>query len=235
MLDKLLQDVSRLKDPDKARSLSRFFKTGEGEYGQGDIFYGLTVPQSRVIAHTYKDLLLQDIKKLLSSKVHEERLIALLILVGKFRKADAEEKKEIFNFYLSNTHAVNNWDLVDLTAPKIVGEFLRDKNKSILVKLAHSKNLWERRIAILATFQFICLDKNFKDTFKIAELLLDDRHDLIQKAVGWMLREAGKRVSEKEERQFLDKHYKKMGRTALRYSIERFEKDLRLKYLHKEV
>lgn len=234
MLDKLLQDVSRLKDPNKADNLARFFKTGEGEYGHGDIFYGLSVPQSRIIANTYKDIPLLDIKKLLSSKVHEERLIALLILVDKFKR-NLDQRDEIYHFYLSHTQYINNWDLVDVTAPKIVGEYLRGKDKSILLKLAHSKNLWERRIAIISTFQFISLDKDFKNTFKIAELLLEDRHDLIQKAVGWMLREAGKRVSEKEERNFLDVHYKEMGRTALRYAIERFDKDLRLKYLHGEI
>lgn len=235
MLDTLLQELHKQKDPEKAISLSRFFKTGKGGYGEGDIFLGITVPQSRKIVGKYKDLPIQDIEKLLLSKIHEERLIALLILVHKYQKGDEEEKKDVYEFYIANTKHINNWDLVDLTAPKIVGDYLRDKDRSILYKLCRSTNLWERRIAILATFQFICLDKDYKTTFKTAEQLLLDKHDLIQKAVGWMLREVGKRISEKKEREFLDKHYKTMGRTALRYAIERFAPRIRLQYLHGEI
>ncbi len=235
MLDNLLVEVLSFKNSKKAVNLSRFFKTGKGEYGEGDLFYGLTVPESRKIALKYNDLLLSDVKKLLTSRVHEERLIGLLILVSKYKKGDETMKKKIFDFYISNTKGINNWDLVDLTAPKIVGDYLLDKDKSILEKLARSENLWERRIAIIATFQFICLDRNYDATFKIANQLLSDKHDLIQKAVGWMLREVGKRISEERERVFLDAHYKNMGRTALRYAIERFPDELRLKYMKGDI
>ena len=235
MLNELRADLEKLKNPKKAKVLKRFFKTGPGEYGEGDIFLGISVPQLRKIAIQYENLPFSDITKLLKSKIHEERLIALLMLVHNFHEGDEKKKKEIFEFYLKSTKYVNNWDLVDLSAPKIVGEYLMDPpmadDKKILYKLAKSNNLWERRIAIIATYQFIWKAKKYKDTFKIEEILLEDKHDLIQKAVGWMLREVGKRISQDIEEQFLKKHYHKMSRTTLRYAIERFPENLKYKYL----
>lgn len=232
MLDNLHKEVLSLKNSDKAAFLQRFFKTKKGEYGYGDIFYGLTVPQSRKIAMQFNSVSLSDVGKLLASKIHEERLIALLILTNKFTNATDFEKKEIYDFYLKNTKYINNWDLVDTSAYKIVGAYLVGKSdRSILEKLAISNDMWERRIAIISTFQFILKENSYKDTFKIAEILISDKNDLIQKAVGWMLREVGNRSDEKAEYEFLDKHYKSMGRTALRYAIERFPEKSRLQYL----
>jgi len=229
MLSDLVADLQKLENPQKAKILSRFFKTGKGEYGEGDIFLGITVPQTRSIAKKYTNLNLKDLEKLLSSKIHEHRLIALLILIENYRKDSIEHKNSIFNFYLKNTKFINNWDLVDLSAPNIVGNFLLDKDKSILYNLAKSSNLWEKRIAIISTFAFIRLYK-FKHTLKISEVLMNDNHDLIHKAVGWMLREVGKRNKEVEEK-FLNQHYMKMPRTMLRYAIEKFDNNKRKKYL----
>ena len=229
MLSDLVADLQKLENSQKAKILSRFFKTGKGEYGEGDIFLGITVPQTRSIAKKYTNLNLKDLEKLLSSKIHEHRLIALLILIENYRKDSIEHKNSIFNFYLKNTKFINNWDLVDLSAPNIVGNFLLDKDKSILYNLAKSSNLWEKRIAIISTFAFIRLYK-FKHTLKISEVLMNDNHDLIHKAVGWMLREVGKRNKEVEEK-FLNQHYMKMPRTMLRYAIEKFDNNKRKKYL----
>ena len=231
MLSDLVADLQKLENPQKAKILSRFFKTGKGEYGEGDIFLGITVPQTRSIAKKYTNLNLKDLEKLLSSKIHEHRLIALLILIENYRKDSIEHKNSIFNFYLKNTKFINNWDLVDLSAPKIVGNFLLDKDKSILYNLAKSSNLWEKRMAIISTFAFIRLYK-FKHTLKISEVLMKDNHDLIHKAVGWMLREVGKRNKEVEEK-FLNQHYMKMPRTMLRYAIEKFDNNKRKKYLER--
>jgi len=228
-LNSIKKDLQAESDPLKKKGLSRFFKTGKGEYGEGDIFLGVTVPKMRRVAKKYKELSIDKIQSLLRSPIHEERLTALLILVENFRKADETEKTEIFNLYLKNTKYINNWDLVDLSASRIVGEFLKDKPVDILYTLAKSKSLWERRIAIISTFQFIW-EGRFAETLKISKILLTDRHDLIHKAVGWMLREVGKR-SFKTEEGFLKKHYKKMPRTMLRYSIEKFPEKLRLRYL----
>ena len=214
-------------NPEKARVLQGFFKTGVGEYGEGDIFLGITVPQSRKIAKQFAHIELKDVKKHLQSKMHEERLVALLILVEKYKKSD--DKKEIVDFYLSNTKHVNNWDLVDLTADKILGDYLFDKNKNIIYELSKSNNLWERRIAIVSTFNFI-KQRKFDETLRLAEMLLHDKHDLIHKACGWMLREVGKK-DEKVLRDFLNKNYKHMPRTMLRYAIERFPENERKKYL----
>lgn len=230
MVEDIKKEVKKFRDQEKARFLMRFFKTAEGEYAEGDIFYGLTVPQSRKIAAKYKTLSIKEIISLLKSPVHEERLIALLLLIERF-KNHREERKEIYEKYLENTKYVNNWDLVDLSADKIVGEYLRDKDKSILQKLANSENLWDKRISIIATFQFIKEDKSETETFRIADILLHDQHDLIQKAVGWMLREVGKRISEEKEEEFLKSRYKTMPRTALRYAIERFSIEKRKHYL----
>lgn len=230
MLTQLRKDLSVLFNKDKAKVLQRFFKTGKGEYGEGDIFLGISVPKSRTIAQKYKNLSFGDIEKLLGSKVHEERLIALLILVQKFQKASEEEQEKIYLFYLANTKYINNWDLVDLSADKIVGEYLKDKDTSILTKLAASNNLWERRISIISTYAFIKRG-DAKDALVISGYLLYDKHDLIQKAVGWMLREVGKRCGFEIEEDFLKKYYKKMPRTMLRYAIERFPEKLREMYM----
>src|SRR3990167_9400786 len=231
-LRSLRKELERLTDNKKASFLQRFFKTGKGEYGEGDIFIGLTVPQSRSLAVKYKDLSFLEILELLKSKIHEERLIALLILVYRFQKYP-EEQRRIYEFYLKNLKFVNNWDLVDLSSHKIVGEYLQDKPKDILFKLARSENLWERRIAMISTFSFI-RDRKFDTSLKIAELLVKDKEDLIQKALGWMLREIGKKDLETEET-FLKKYYKQMVRTALRYAIEKFPEEKRLKYLRGKI
>ena len=229
LLNQIKRDLSQLSNPEKARILSRFFKTGKGQYGEGDIFLGIPVPEQRKVAKRYPDLPLNDLQELLSSKIHEHRLTALLILVLKYGKADKTGKDLIFSFYLKNTGNINNWDLVDLTAPRIVGDYLFNKDTSILFRLAKSNNLWERRIAILSTFNFI-RNNDFDDALSISELLLHDKHDLIHKAVGWMLREIGKRDQEIEE-QFLRKYHKQMPRTMLRYAIEKFNEKKRKLYL----
>jgi 3-methyladenine DNA glycosylase AlkD len=229
MLDHIKRDLSQLRNPEKAKKLSGFFKTGIGQYGEGDIFLGIPVPEQRKVAKKYLHLPFTDLQALLNSEIHEHRLTALVILVSKYRKTDNPGKDEIFRFYLNNTENINNWDLVDVSAPKIVGEHLRDKDTTILFKLAQSGNLWERRIAILSTFTFI-RHNDFDVALSIAELLVQDEHDLIHKAVGWMLREIGKRNQEIEE-QFLRKHSWQMPRTMLRYAIEKFEAKKRKFYL----
>ena len=230
MLVNLQRDVRKLENKKKAKILAGFFKTGEGEYGFGDVFLGISVPQSRKIAIKYKDLGFDGILKLLRSEIHEERLIALLILVHQFQHEEMLERR-IYEFYLKNTKFINNWDLVDLSSPNIVGDFLINKDKRILYRLAVSENLWEKRISILACFAFIRNNK-FKDALNISEILLNDKHDLIHKAVGWMLREIGKRNLGVEEH-FLQKHYKKMPRTMLRYAIEKFDEEKRKEFLRR--
>jgi 3-methyladenine DNA glycosylase AlkD len=227
------QGLKRLGNPDKAKTLANFFKTGKDQYGEGDKFYGVTVPQTRAVAKKYTNLSLDKIAELLKDEYHEVRLAALLILVEQYQNADTKGKKEIFNFYWKNAKAVNNWDFVDLTAPKIVGDFLLDKPRDILYAMAKSDNLWEKRIAIISTFTFI-RNNDFEDTLKIGEMLLSDNHDLIHKAVGWMLRELGKKNQQAEE-QFLKKHHKHMPRTMLRYAIERFDKKKKEYYMKKDI
>lgn len=284
MLKSLIKELNQLANPEKAKNLARFFKTGQGEYGEGDIFLGITVPEQRALVKKYQNLNLNDCQKLLKSKIHEHRLVALLILVAKFKKfqkysiyqsslssprlrggvpqsgtegcinsttpsplrratppqrggevinksAQNQYKiqQKIFNLYLKNAKYINNWDLVDLSAPNIVGNYLLDKDRKILYRLANSKNLWQRRIAILATFEFI-KNNQFDDSIKIAKILLNDNHDLIHKAVGWMLREIGKR-DQKLLENFLNQHAHQMPRTMLRYSIEKFPEKKRLYYL----
>lgn len=231
MIRKIRVELLRFSTNERAESNQRFFKTGKGEYGEGDVFIGLTVPDTRRIAKKYSQASDVDLKELLESKIHEERLCGLLILVEKFKKAREEEKKDIAAFYLDNISRVNNWDLVDLSADKILGNYLLDKDKAILYQLAISKNLWERRIAIISTFAFI-RNNQFEDTLKIAEMFLNDKEDLIHKAVGWMLREVGKRNQDILEG-FLKRWYKEMPRTMLRYAIERFEEGKRIAYLKK--
>jgi 3-methyladenine DNA glycosylase AlkD len=223
------KQVEALANVQKAEILQRFFKTKPGEYGEGDVFVGLTVPISRSIAKQYYELPLTEVAKLLKSKIHEERLISLLILVEKFKKGTESERDKIYNFYLKHTKYINNWDLVDLSSHQIVGAYLLDKDKAILAELALSKNMWERRIAIVSTYRFIAQGKT-DWTFKISKLLLTDGHDLIHKATGWMLREAGKRNLEAEEN-FLKKQYARMPRTMLRYAIEKFPEEKRQQYL----
>jgi len=231
MLKLIQSDLQKLADPERAKNLSRFFKTGKGEYGEGDVFIGITVPDQRRTAKKYRDASLKDLKALLSNKIHEHRLTALLILVGQYQRADETEKEKMYSFYIRNLNHVNNWDLVDLSANKIAGAHLLHRDKSLLYELVKSKNVWMRRIAVLSTFHFINQNQ-FKDSLKIAELLLNDSHDLIHKAAGWMLREIGKRDAEAEER-FLLRHHKNMPRTMLRYAIERFGKKKRDFYLTK--
>jgi 3-methyladenine DNA glycosylase AlkD len=221
--------IKSLANEDVAKTQRWFFKTGKGEYGEGDKFAGLKVPVQRKIAKEFKELALSDLKKLLASKIHEERLIALLILVEKYSRSYENDKEKIYNFYLKNRKGINNWDLVDLSAPKIVGEHLVNKDRKVIFEFARSEDLWERRIAILSTLAFIKRD-DFKTTFQIADILLNDKHDLIHKAVGWMLREIGKRNLKVEE-EFLKLRYKDMPRTMLRYSIEKFSESKRKKYL----
>lgn len=229
MLTQLQKDLDKLASPEKGKFLQRFFKTGEGEYAHGDVFLGIPVPRVRQVAREYRRLPLSQLDKLLKSRYHEYRLAALLILVDKFQQAFSSERKKLAQFYLAHTTQVNNWDLVDLSADKILGAYLWDQDKSVLYRLAKSENLWEKRIAIVATFHFIKLNY-FIDTLKIAKLLLADKHDLIHKAVGWMLREVGKRDLEMEE-QFLRQHAKQMPRTMLRYAIEKFPEKKRREYL----
>ena len=228
-LKNLRKDLKEFSNEEKAKLLMRFFKTGKGQYGEGDKFIGVVVPDSRKVAKKYSGLSLAEIDKLIKSKIHEERLVALLILVDKTKK-EKEVKREIVEFYLAHTAYINNWDLVDLSAGYIVGKYLLKRDRKILLKLAQSKNLWERRIAMIATFAFI-YEGEFEWTFKIAKILLHDEHDLIQKAVGWMLREVGKRVSQKELEDFLKENAKTMPRTMLRYAIERLPEPKRQYYL----
>jgi len=229
MLPQLIKELQSLENPKQKEILQSFFKTGEGEYGEGDIFLGIKVPDQRKIAKKYTGLSLTKIQELLNSKIHEHRLTGLIILTNKYKKSHQENKANLFNFYLKNTKNINNWDLVDLTAPNIVGDFLFDKNKDTLYKLVRSKNLWEKRIAIISTLHFI-KKQEFEDTLAISELLLKDNHDLIHKAVGWMLREVGKKDIEVLKK-FLKQHYKNMPRTMLRYSIEKFPEEERKKWL----
>ncbi|MDQ5939003.1 MAG: hypothetical protein QG642_693 [Patescibacteria group bacterium] len=232
MLKDIKNDLRNLARRDKANTLQRFFKTGPGEYGEGDKFIGVMVPDVRQVSQKYKALELKEVLELLRSPFHEERLCALFILLEQYKKGDSKKQKQIFDLYLKNYKYINNWDLIDLTAPRIVGAYLTDKPKDILYKLAKSKNLWQRRVAILATFQFIYEGKS-SETIKISKILLHDEHDLIQKAVGWMLREMGKRVDENILLQFLDQHSAVMPRTMLRYAIERLPEPKRQYYLKK--
>ena len=228
-LTEIRKAISKQKNPTQALVLQRFFKTGKGEYGEGDIFYGIKVPEQRTIAKQFKDLTFDDLKELIKSKVHEERLITAFILVDQYKRGDEKKKKIIFDFYLKNRKGINNWDLVDLSAPKIVGAYLIDKEKELLYKFANSNDLWEKRISIISTQAFI-REHFFEDTLNISKILLGDKHDLIHKAVGWMLREIGNRDLETEE-EFLKKHYKTMPRTMLRYAIEKFPEQKRIAYL----
>ncbi len=232
---KEIQRALRLyANKERARVNKSFFKTGVGQYGEGDTFIGVTVPATRFVARVYRALPLSDIRILIASPIHEERLLALLILVDQFTRGDDARKTNIYRFYCTHTKHVNNWDLVDLSAPNIIGEYLlrHPKEKSILLRFARSKNIWERRIAIIATFAFIKAG-SADETLHIAEMLLANPHDLIHKAVGWMLREVGKKVSREKEREFLDQFAHRMPRTMLRYALEHFPERERREYMEK--
>jgi 3-methyladenine DNA glycosylase AlkD len=234
-LENLKKDLQKAANKKNAALLQRYFKTGKGEYGEGDVFIGIKNFTLRNIAKKYRDLSLDDAQKLLTSKIHEYRFVTLMIIDLQYQKAKKNEKvkKQIFNFYLKNTKYINNWDLVDCTAPHIVGPYLLDKDRRILYNLAKSKLLWERRIAMMATLAFI-RHHQYDDTLKMAEILLHDKYDLIHKAVGWMLREVGKRDLAIEEK-FLKKHYRQMPRTMLRYAIEKFPENKRKQYLYGKI
>ncbi len=232
-LKELKKTIRANANKDHAKTMQWFFKTGKGEYGEGDKFIGIKVPVQRKIAKKFGELDLEDLQKLLNSKIHEERLISLLILVDKYDKADEKVKDKIYRFYKKNRRKINNWDLVDLSAPKILGIHLLNHDKQILYKYAHSKNLWEKRISIISTYSFI-KNHDFNTTLEISDVLLNDDQDLIHKAVGWMLREVGKQSLQILEK-FLKPRYKKMPRTMLRYSIEKFPEKKRKKYLKGEI
>ncbi|MBX2996962.1 MAG: DNA alkylation repair protein [Caldilineaceae bacterium] len=226
------QALAELADPSIAEHSQRFFKSGPGEYGEGDRFRGIRVPVQRKVAQRFDRLPLDETERLLHSPFHEDRLTALLILVRQYGRRQAD-RQAIYDLYLRNTQFINNWDLVDSSAPQIVGAFLVDKPRAILDELARSSSLWERRIAIMATQHFIKLGE-FDDTLRLARILLHDREDLIHKAVGWMLREVGNRDLAVEEA-FLAQTYQTMPRTMLRYAIEKFPEDRRKAYLVGEV
>jgi len=233
ILENITKKLKEIGNKEKAKKHQRFFKTGPGEYGEGDIFVGVTVPELRKLAKEYKTIPLREVKQLLHSSIHEERLLSLFMLIHRYSKGDESEKKRIYELYLKNTKFVNNWDLVDCSAGYIVGAFLFNKSKKPLYDLVKSDNLWERRISILSTFYFI-KHNQFSDTLKISTILLSDKEDLIHKAVGWMLREVGKRDISVEEK-FLKTHYKNMPRTMLRYTIEKFPESKRQRYLKGKV
>lgn len=230
-MDNLEKDLKALKNKDKGEILSRFFKTGPGQYGEGDIFWGITVPETRAVARKYISHPIDEIISYLSSPVHEVRLAALMAMVGKYKIGDEKEKEAIVKAYLANTEHINNWDLVDLSCYQILGDYIYNnrKKEKILIRLAKSRSLWERRIAIVSTMAFI-RQGELDWTFKLAEIFLDQEHDLMHKATGWLLREAGKK-DEKRLKIFLDRFGNRMPRTALRYAIERFADMDRKHYL----
>jgi 3-methyladenine DNA glycosylase AlkD len=228
-LEALRREIRKLGSPERAKHSLRFFRRGPGEYGEGDKFLGVTVPEMRAIAKRYRDLDHDEILELLQSEWHEDRVVALLLLLDGYKRGDDTRRGRIHRAYLANTRRINNWDLVDMSAGSIVGGHLDAAEISLLVKLARSKDLWERRIAIVATFHFIKRGE-LAPTLRISEMLLGDRHDLIHKAVGWMLREVGKK-DRKVLDAFLAKHYREMPRTMLRYAIERHPEPVRKRYL----
>ena len=230
-IKRIKKDLRGFASKEKAETVKRFFKIGPGEYGEGDIFLGVKVPEVRKVSEKYLDIDLDITGELISSPIHEERLLALLIWIRKFERG--ENRKGIYDMYKNNLRYINNWDLVDLSAPKIIGAFLLKKKRDILYRLARARVLWKRRIAIVSTYTFI-RNYDFNDTFKISSILLNDPEDLIHKAVGWMLREVGKRDKSLEER-FLKNVYRTMPRTMLRYAIEHFAEGKRQLYLKGKV
>ncbi|MDR9415510.1 MAG: DNA alkylation repair protein [Gracilimonas sp.] len=231
--DQIIKELKALADPKKAQHSKRFFKSGSGEYGEGDKFLGIKVPEQRKVAKKHRELSADEIQKLLQSEYHEIRLTALFLMVYKVEKGGQQELDEMTDLFLKNLEAVNSWDLVDSSAHQILGRYLEDTDKDLLFDLARSNDLWKKRIAMISCYHFI-KQNDFNDALAIAEILVHDEHDLIQKAVGWMLREIGNRDLATEE-SFLKKHYQNMPRTMLRYAIEKFEDPLSLKYLHGEV
>lgn len=225
------QQLLSLGSPAKAEHSACFFKTGKGQYGEGDKFIGCTVPETRSVAKAGKNTPMKELEKLLNDELHECRLCALVILTEQFKKAGEETRQEIFNFYLTHIHRINNWDLVDLSCPNIVGEWLKDKDRSILYELSDSDLLWKQRVAMVSCITLIRRD-DFSDTLNLSEKFLTHKHDLMHKACGWMLREVGKR-NEETLTGFLDKHYRKMPRTMLRYAIERLSPAQRAIYMQK--
>ncbi len=224
----IVSEVMSLRNESRVLILSSFFKNAPGQYGYGDKFLGIYVPEIRAVAKQYKDASLQDIEQLLHHEYHEIRLLGLLILVQKYR----DEPLKIYDFYMSHLHGVNNWDLVDLTADKIVGKHLLDKPRDVLYKLSQSKNLWERRIAIVSTFAFI-RNNDFEDTLKLSEMLMNDDHELLHKACGWMLREVGKR-DEKLLLKFLESNASKMPSIMRSYATERLSAEQKLRFKKKK-
>lgn len=225
----LIRELKTASTPERAIGAARFFKTGPGEYGEGDIFLGVTVPDLRRIAKRYRTLSLDDVEKLLAANHHETRTLALLILVAQYGRGTAALQSEILKLYLRNTRFINNWDLVDCSCREIVGAHLRTRPRKLRFKLARSKDLWERRIAMVSTMPFVW-DGDLDDALRVAEMLLDDPHDLIHKATGWILRELGD-VDRPALLRFLAKHYDRVPRTSLRYAIEHFSPQERKKLL----
>jgi len=224
-------ELRALADSGQASHLTRFFKTGPGEYGEGDRFLGIRVPEQRKIAKKHRDLPLEEVAVLVRSEFHEERLTGLLILTYRYPKSTPTQKETLFNFYVAHVPWINNWDLVDVTAPNIVGAWLQDRPRDQLYEWARSQNIWERRLAILSTLHFI-RKNDFEDTMQLARMLLSDAHDLIHKAVGWMLRETGKRSQDILEL-FLDEYCERMPRTMLRYAVERLPEPQRKGYMNR--
>lgn len=227
----VLNELLSVANPEKARFLQRFFKTGPGQYAEGDVFLGLVVPLTRSIARNCKATPLPELQILIESEYHEARLCALLIVVEQFKKAPEAQREELYAFYLRNACRINNWDLVDVTCPHIVGAYLLDKDRSVLYKLAASDNLWEQRIAMVSTIAFI-RNREYTDTLALAERLMTHRHDLMHKAVGWMLREVGKKDRETLS-DFLERNATRLPRTALRYAIEHYPEEQRQYFLKK--
>ncbi|HPY08347.1 MAG TPA: DNA alkylation repair protein [bacterium] len=237
---KIKQELLSLQNPKQAAILSRFFKTGPGQYGAGDRFLGIRVPQTRAIVKKYQPVSLIDIQKLLNNNYHEIRLTGVLLLVAQYQAGQFKEQTKIYNLYLKNTKAINNWDLVDLSAPNIVGHylynyfFIQNKQKEVicrLKKMASAKNIWLRRIAVVSTFYFIRQGR-YQEIFFLTKMLKNDKQDLIHKALGWMLREVGKKIDKAVLKKFLQENITKLPRTTLRYAIEHFPKEKRLYFLH---
>lgn len=229
----IIKELKALADPEKAEHSKRFFKASPGEYGEGDQFLGIKVPEQRKVAKKFREMELEEVAKLLHKKYHEVRLTAAYLLVYKVEKGDQQTLKEVVQCYLENLEGINNWDLVDSSCHKILGPYFEDKERDLLYDFARSEDLWKKRIAMITCYHFI-RNEDFEDALNIAEILVNDDHDLIHKAVGWMLQEVGKRDLAAEE-SFLKKHYQTMPRTMLRYAIEKFDEPLRLKYLHGEI
>lgn len=222
-------ELRQLATDEKRIVLQRFFKTAPGQYGEGDRFLGVTVPLTRIVAKKHLAMPLNEIIELLQSEWHEVRLCALLMMCKRFKKGDSDTREAIFNYYIENTERINNWDLVDLSAPTIVGGYLMDKPRDLLYRMAESELLWDNRIAIVATLAFI-KHKDSDDTYRLALKMMNHKHDLMHKAIGWMLRESGKRDDDRRLFNFVDEYRKRMPRTMLRYAIEKFTDEER-KYL----